>query len=378
MSSKSNMSPSLSNARILGIGTASPEYTIPQANSVAVASSFIHDDPKVTKVLPAVYRRTQVERRASVLLEGPSEDTVQQSFYPPAADGDDCGPTTKQRMLRFQDEAGRIAIRSATQAIEDASIPHESITHLITVTCTGFYSPGFDYELITGLNLSLDVQRIQVGFMGCHAIINGLRAARAIAQADPEAIVLVVSVELCSLHYQYGGHPDSVVANALFADGSGALVVGSGDSANTQKGNPLCRIHDTGSRLIPNSKDAMSWSIGNNGYQMTLAATVPTLIESELFGYLESYLGHRGLAASDIRGWCVHPGGPRVLGSVEKAMNLSGDQLAISKNILGQNGNMSSATLVFILKEMRNQQVPLPWLMLGFGPGLEVELALLT
>lgn len=366
-------------AHILGMGTGSPAHSIPQSNSVAVASSFVHEDPKVTKVLPAVYRRTQVQRRSSVLLEGPSEDVVQQSFYPPAAHAEDHGPTTKQRMSRFQSEAGSIANASANAALLDANISSAQVTHLITVTCTGFYSPGFDYELITGLPLSLDVQRIQVGFMGCHAIINGLRAAQAIVEANPDAVVLIVSVELCSLHYQYGIDPDSIVANALFADGSGALVVGSQNSANANSESPQkFQILDTGSRLIPNSRDAMSWSIGDHGYQMTLAATVPAIIESELGGYLEGYLGHRGLKVDDIQGWAVHPGGPRVLGSVEKALHLNPDLLAISREILGQNGNMSSATLVFILHKMRSQSVPLPWLMLGFGPGLEIELAVLT
>ena len=363
---------------ILGLGTALPSYTIPQANSVAVASSFIHEDPKVTKVLPAVYRRTQVRRRASVLLEGPSDEVVQQTFYPPAAHEQDYGPTTRQRMARFQQEAGNLARRSASQALSQSGVAAEHITHLITVTCTGFYAPGFDYELITGLKLSLDVERIQVGFMGCHAVINALRAARAIALANHNAKILIVSVELCSLHYQYGGDPDSIVANALFADGCGALVVAGKPATGPTATDWPCRILDTGSRLIPDSQDAMSWSIGNHGFQMTLAATVPTLIETQLSGYLTAYLAKRGLGVGDIGGWAVHPGGPRVLGSVEKAMNLRGEELSISRDVLSQNGNMSSATLVFILQQMRTQRVSGPWLMLGFGPGLEVELALLA
>jgi predicted naringenin-chalcone synthase len=362
---------------LLGFATASPTYTIPQHNSVAVASSFVHDQPKVTKVLPAVYRRTQVQRRASVLLEGPSEEIVDQTFYPPAVDTLDRGPTTANRMLRFQTESGPIACRAAAAALRDASIAAESITHLVTVTCTGFYSPGFDIDLIVDMGLSRDVQRVQVGFMGCHAVVNALRVARAIVQSDPDAKVLIVSVELCSLHYQYGGDADSIIANALFADGCGALVVGQRDQHQPEKTESL-RIRDTGSRLVADSRDAMSWSIGDNGYQMTLAATVPGIIERELHGYLESYLGHRGMKISDIAGWAVHPGGPRVLGSVEKALGLPSTALEISRDVLGQNGNMSSATLVFILQRMRELEIRTPWLMLGFGPGLEIELALLT
>jgi len=365
----------LSNATIVGIGTASPAYSISQANSVSVARRFVHDAGEATNVLPALYRMTRVARRASVVLDGPSEEEleIQQSFYLQANSADDRGPTTQQRMERFAAAAGELAVSSAAAALQDAAVPAAQVTHLVTVTCTGFYAPGFDIELISGLGLSGDVQRIQVGFMGCHAIINAMRAATAIAIADPQACVLVVAVELCSLHYQYGWDPDRVVANALFADGSGALVIRN-QSATEQ----APQIRATGSRWLPGTQDAMSWKIGDHGYQMTLAATVPSCIEAHLPGYLEQWLGDQGLTIQDIRGWATHPGGPRVLTSVEQSLNLPADSLAISRGVLSEHGNMSSATLVFILKQMRQANIPLPWLMLGFGPGLEIEVALLT
>lgn len=357
---------------LLGIGTATPRYQISQASSATVARSCVHRDDESSDLLPALYRMTRVKYRGSVLLEGPSDTEVRQSFYPPATGIDDRGPSTSERMERFVAEAAPMAIRSAAAALADASVAAASITHLVTVTCTGFYAPGVDAELIEQLGLPREVERVQVGFMGCHGAINGLRVARALSAADPEAIVLVVAVELCSLHYQYGWDTDRLVSNAMFADGSGALVVGSSRGERAAPG-----IVATGSRLVPGSRDAMTWNIGDHGFAMTLSATVPGLVESSLHKFLSGWLAKQDLDLAGIGGWAVHPGGPRILKAVESALQLPDEALELSRRVLGSHGNMSSATLLFILERFREQCVPGPWLMLGFGPGLEIEVALL-
>lgn len=363
---------------LLGIGTAAPRYQISQALSARVARSFVHRDDHSSDVLPALYRMTRVKYRGSVLLEAPAEKDVQQSFYPPANAVDDRGPSTSARMERFVAEAAPMAVRSATAAVADASIDASAITHLVTVTCTGFSSPGIDVELIEQLGLPLGVERVQVGFMGCHGAINGLRVARALCQADPRAVVLVVAVELCSLHYQYGWDTDRVVSNALFADGSGAVVVGRGDSeVASANGKTRVEVVATGSQLVPRSREAMTWGIGDHGFEMTLSATVPGLIEASLEQFLRRWLAERQLDLGEIGGWAVHPGGPRILTAVEDALQLPHEALEISRCVLAAHGNMSSATLLFILDHFREQRVPGPWLMLGFGPGLEIEVALL-
>jgi predicted naringenin-chalcone synthase len=296
-------------------------------------------------------------------------------------------------MERFAAAAGSLAVASASEALQDAEIVPAEITHLVTVTCTGFYAPGFDIELIEQLRLPRDVERIQVGFMGCHAIINGLRTAKAIAESNPSARVLVVSVELCSLHYQYGWDTDAMVANAIFADGSGALVVRADsdqslDAAeSSETSNSRSREHArsrypslkaTGSCWLPGTQDAMTWRVGNHGYEMTLAASVPSHIAEHLPEFLETWLAKHHLSFADIGGWATHPGGPRVLSAVEEALQLTRDAHTHSRDVLAAHGNMSSATLVFILKKMRDSATQLPWLMLGFGPGLEIELAILA
>ncbi|WP_164102067.1 type III polyketide synthase [Candidatus Laterigemmans baculatus] len=360
---------------LLGLGTAVPPYQISQSSSATVARRFVHESEAGVELLPALYRMTRVRRRGSVLLEGPSDGEVHQSFYPHAESLDDRGPSTADRMERYGSEAGPLAIRSAAAALADAELPASRVTHLVTVTCTGFYAPGFDAALIEELGMSLDVERVQVGFMGCHGAINGLRVARAISRADASAVVLVVAVELCSLHYQYGWDTDRVVSNALFADGSSALVVAGSDLSPPELA-PL-EIAATGSRMVPDSREAMTWRIGNHGFEMTLSATVPSIIEDQLRDFLCRWLAAEGFELASIGGWAVHPGGPRILQAVEAALELPREALRISREVLAEHGNMSSATLLFILEQFRRERIPGPWLMLGFGPGLVIEVALL-
>lgn len=360
-------------SRVVGFGTAVPSHTISQAQSAEVARRFVHDPGCETDVLPLLYRMTTVRSRGSVLLEGHSESRVQQSFYHEALAVDDAGPTTADRNGRYADEAGPLAVQAARDAIDDAGIDPAQVTHLVVATCTGFHAPGVDVDLIESLGLPPTTQRVQVGFMGCHGGINALRTARGLAAADPGSVVLVVCVELCSLHYQYGWDTDRVVANALFADGAGAMVV-VGPLADSAA--PV--LAATGSMLIPASRDAMSWQVGNHGFVMTLSAEVPEIIQRTLPDFLNGWLHAQGLSAGDVGGWAVHPGGPRILQAVEMAMKLPSNALQTSRAVLAEHGNMSSATTLFILKRFHAVQRPRPWIALGFGPGLEVEVALLT
>ena len=240
------------------------------------------------------------------------------------------------------------------------------------VTCTGFNAPGIDIELIDRLGLPATTERVQVGFMGCHGAINGLRVADGLVAARPSSRVLMCCVELCSLHLQYGLDADSVVSNAIFADGASAMVLESGQAPIG-----LGTIQATGSCLVPESRDAMTWRIGDNGYAMTLSAQVPGLIEQELKGFLSEWLAKQGETIESIGGWAAHPGGARILSSVETALDLPEDALEVSRSVLSDHGNMSSATMLFILERFLARNQPKPWLMLGFGPGLEIEVALI-
>ena len=274
-------------------------------------------------------------------------------------------------MQRYAEEALPLAGAAAEQALDNAALPPAAVTHLVTVSCTGFFAPGLDIGLIKRLGLPPTVGRLHVGFMGCHGTLNALRAAQAWVDADPAAVVLVCAVELCSLHFQYGCDPDKLVANALFADGAAALV---GRSATG--GDEAWRVVAAGSYLMPDAEDGMTWRIGNHGFQMTLSPRVPDLIGAHLRPWLEAWLASLGRRLEDLNSWAVHPGGPRILTSVAKALGLPEAALATSAEILAECGNMSSPTVLFILQRLQQQGARRPCLALGFGPGLVAEAAL--
>jgi predicted naringenin-chalcone synthase len=239
----------------------------------------------------------------------------------------------------------------------------------VTVSCTGFTAPGVDIGLIRELGLKPTVARTHVGFMGCHGAINGLRVAAAFAKSDPQARILLCAVELCSLHYHYGWDPKKAVANALFADGAAALV--GAPSIATAPG--TWQLAATGSCLIPASEFAMTWTIGDRGFEMTLSTRIPGIIAAHLRPWLESWLDGMGYGLEGIASWATHPGGPRILGAVEEGLALPRGALAASHEILAECGNMSSPTLLFILERLRAQGAPRPCVALAFGPGLVVE-----
>ena len=206
--------------------------------------------------------------------------------------------------------------------------------------------------------------------MGCHGALNGLRVARAFAATDPDAHVLVSAVELCSLHHQYHWQPDQIVANALFADGSAAAVV-------RRRGRATGGWHVVDQLdVIPDSADTMNWRIGDHGFQMSLSPQVPQVICDTLGPWLAAWLAEHGLDVAHVGCWAIHPGGPRILDACAQAMELDAACLADSQDVLGEFGNMSSPTVLFILDRLRRRDAPRPCVMLAFGPGLTIEAAL--
>jgi predicted naringenin-chalcone synthase len=360
---------------ICGLATALPARSIEQSEAATLAEGFLagHRDGKS---LPALFRRTQVRARSSVLLEQANGCGPKQSFYWPAAGPLDRGPSTSSRMQRYAAESLPLAATAARQAIARAAVAPADITNIITVSCTGFFAPGIDIGLLKCLQLRPTIGRLHVGFMGCHGVLNALRAAQATVDADPSAVTLIAAVELCSLHYQYGGQSDQLVANALFADGAAALVGISAGKAERETANRW-RVVSSGSLLVPDAEDGMTWRIGDNGFEMTLSPRVPELICRHVRPWLEDWLAVSGRRFEDIRSWAVHPGGPRILTSVAAALQLSEEVMAPSAEILAECGNMSSPTILFIIERLQREAHPLPCVVLGFGPGLVAEAALL-
>jgi predicted naringenin-chalcone synthase len=276
-------------------------------------------------------------------------------------------------MALYAEHAQPLAATAAVNALSDAGMAASEITHLVTVSCTGFDAPGVDIHLFDQLGLPPTTQRLHIGFMGCHGAINGLRAARGLAAADPEARILLCAVELCSLHFKIQWDPELMLGNALFADGAAALVLAASRPGDGAK----YRLRDTGSCLLEDSRESITWQIGDAGFDMSLSSRVPALISEQLRPWLSAWLEAQGQTMETVASWAVHPGGPRILEAVEKALGLKADSLSVSRQVLNEHGNMSSPTVLFILDRFRQQNAPGPCVMLGFGPGLMAEVALL-
>jgi len=355
--------------------TALPPHHIDQTDAAELAQMFVDPSHEKRRLIPVLYRRSGVSRRSSVLLETSSGDSLdRQSFYEPVKSAEDRGPTLSERMKRYEADARILANRTAAESLDCSGISPEEITHLVTVSCTGFHAPGFDIGLINDLGLNRNLHRTHVGFMGCHGVLNGLRVMRAFLESDPEACVMLCAAELCTLHYRYGWENEQVVANSLFADGAACLIVRARDLQQTFPGD--CVLTANKSFVFPGTEDLMSWKICDHGFEMSLSARLPEVINRELRPWLQHWLNNQGLEIEDVGAWAIHPGGPRILQACQKSLGLDDEALNASRSVLEECGNMSSPTVLFILQRLREMQSEMPCVMLGFGPGITVEAAL--
>jgi alpha-pyrone synthase len=361
---------------ILGIGTAVPTAVCNQDEALFVAQAVCSGTQEQATWLPNMYQHTGIDQRHLCLGRAVVDDLIHgtrdsQSVFLPKSNADDAGPTTRERMKIYQEEAPLLAGAAAARALARAGVRAEQITHLVSVSCSGFGAPGWDIGLVKDLGLSPRIQRTHVGFMGCHGALNGLRVARAFVDADPRAKVLLCATELCSLHYHYQWDPQKFIANAIFADGSAAAVCVPGASTT-----PAWRLIASASYLVPQTEDAMTWDVGDHGFVMTLAKRVPEIIGKNLRALVEPWLAEHDLAVADVASWAIHPGGPRILDAAGEALGLSGDLLRPAREVFATHGNMSSPTVLFILDHLQTRGGKPPCVALGFGPGLNVEAAL--
>jgi predicted naringenin-chalcone synthase len=280
--------------------------------------------------------------------------------------------STAARMERFEHHAPPLARAAARRALANASCRAEEVTDLVIVTCTGFSAPGLAGELIgaRGIGLPETVRPLQLGFMGCFGGIAGLRAAGSIASADRQAVVLVVCVELCSLHLRADRDPQNLVASALFADGAAAAVVRGTSAADIASPIPLGRGR---SLTLPEGRAEMTWRITDHGFAMTLSREVPVLVRRRLAGFLES-------ASPSPLAVLPHPGGPGILEAVESSIassrlseRLDPRGLAAARGVLRDCGNLSSATILLVIERALADGVALPAEAVAFGPGLAID-----
>jgi predicted naringenin-chalcone synthase len=345
---------------IEAIATATPAYCHLQEDILKFMQGFASTTEQ--RKLAMIYKKSGIKQRYSIISDY-SQPMDRWKFYPnnPTAEP---FPSIEKRMELFHQEALRLA-EKAVRALEE----WQNITHLITVTCTGLAAPGLDIALLKALQLPTDIiTRYSINFMGCYAGLQALRLADSLCKAHKKAKVLIVDVELCTLHFQKTPTEDNFLANALFADGAAACIV-------SNKKNADWKLVDFFSELIWQGESDMAWQISSSGFLMTLSAYIPQILKENIEILIEKALSRNELKAEQIKTWAIHPGGKRILDELKNALKIENQQIQTSYEVLQSYGNMSSATIFFVLKAIQEQKGLT--FACGFGPGLTMESVLL-
>jgi len=349
----------MTTAFINRIATAVPPHDVHQA-FIEFAKNLVPEGT-TRNLFKRMARMSGIEHRYSFVQPIASEDGVwrdAEQVYDPGN-----FPITARRMKFFESFAPRLA-RAALDKLALSDVDRAAVTHVIVTSCTGLYAPGLDFEVVNHLGLNPSVERTMIGFMGCYAAINALKSAHHIVRSEPGSRVLVLNLELCSLHFQETSELEQVLSFLVFADGCAASLI----SAEPQG----LAIDSFLALTIPATSHLITWRIGEIGFDMHLSGQVPGEIGASL-----KQLGSQVTRGADplaIDLWAVHPGGRSILDAVEKGLALPADALTSSRSILANYGNMSSATVMFVLQEiMQRAQSGQQGCAMSFGPGLTAE-----
>lgn len=328
------------------------------------------------RLIRGIYNRSGIETRSSVLPDfcpGADAELFKEDLH-----GRLIEPTTEPRNRVYTRWARSLTVEVARKAMERSpGFFANEVTHVITVSCTGFSNPGPDLEVVRGLGLADSVERYHLGFMGCYAAFPALRMAGQFCEARPDAVVLVVCLELCSLHLQLREEPDSLLANALFADGAAAAVV---SARRPRSSHSVLALNGFHTALAPEGSEDMAWSIGDHGFNLRLSTYVPDIIAANVSGIVSGILNGGPWDRDDIGTWAIHPGGRAILDKVQSELGLAESQIVDSRAVLKAFGNMSSVTILFVLERILARPDLEQGHMLcamAFGPGLTIESALL-
>lgn len=354
------------NASILAISTAVPSYSISQQEIADKIIQILSIDQEKSKTFRKFYKNSAIETRYSITPDF-SKECKEWNFlgkeFPKKI------PGTLERNDLYKIEAPKLAYEAANKALKMWGGDPKAITHIISVSCTGMVAPGIEFILMQELNLNSSIQRLGINFMGCFGAFNGLSVAKAFAKENPKHRILLVCTELCSLHFQAAQTPDNLLANSLFSDGAAAVVIGTALKENEVSIWEIINKHSLG---IANTSQHMKWEIGEHGFIMKLSQKVPVLLSRHIASFVESFVDpHFSYADCD---WAIHPGGKSIIQAVKKALNLEEGLTEASWEILKNYGNMSSATILFVLNKLLEKNSSNKWTVgLGFGPGLSIE-----
>lgn len=357
-------------SKIVSIGTAVPGYRHEQSSILQFMQRIYAFNEVDKRKLKFLYHQSSIDTRYSVIPDY-SRPLPEWKFYPQAENLDPF-PSLEQRMIYYQRYAAPLSVDAIRNCI-DGKIRDKQITHLITVSCTGMSAPGLDLQVMEFLDLPKNTYRTSVNFMGCYAAVHALKMANAICNIDSLAKVLIVCTELCTLHFQREATIDNITSSLLFGDGSAAVLVTS-DNHHLRG----LRLSNFYSEVIPKGKKDMAWELSSTGFLMTLSGYVPELIEEDFKPLVHRSLQNTNISLDKITHWCVHPGGKKILESIHNSLQFKNGELKNCFDVLRRYGNMSSPTILFVLKDMMEEFMHQPAANAtvygaAFGPGLTME-----
>ncbi len=320
-------------------------------------------DGQERRKLDFLYRKSGIDSRHSVLDDFQKEKVSDFTFFPKNKELHPF-PGTAARMQVFEEKGPELAEQAVRSALQQANVEAKSLTHLILISCTGMVAPGLELDLMRRLDIPSSVERYCIHFMGCYAAFTGLRLADQLVKANPNSRVLVVSVELCTLHFQKEYTEDNLLANSLFGDGAAAALV-----MQSEKG---LQIKNYFSEVLWEGEKDMAWKIGDFGFEMRLSQYIPSLLNQGIRRLRDLFEAKFNF--SKVRHVAIHPGGKQILIQVQEAFGLSPEVNSHALEVLRTCGNMSSASILFVLERMlQDSSIQGDILALGFGPGLTLE-----
>lgn len=356
-------------SKITSIATAVPAYRQSQMQIYDVIRAVHAQTEEEARVLRFMYKSSGIETRYAAVpdfnLENGRSEIIQIA-------GEDVNTSGLEERLKIYNKAAlHLSIDVIRKCLPGGMAPSD-ITHLITVSCTGMQAPGLDLSIVKELKLKADIYRTSVNFMGCYAAIHGLKHAHYIAEKEPDAKVMVVCVELCTLHFQKDKSIDNITSTIIFGDGAAAVLVE--NSAGKRAGWELKNFY---SEINFEGIGDMAWKISADGFLMTLTNKVPEILEKKCKGIMDNALQYYGIRSEAVDSWCVHPGGKKILEAVERGASVTREQLQESYAVLREYGNMSSPTVLFVLEKIlkkAGQDGSVKNIVgMAFGPGLTLE-----
>lgn len=360
---------------ITSIGIANPTHCIPQMQVAEFMKNSLGLNREEGRRLSALYRASGIEQRYSI-VEDFRLSSGSFRFFP------NCSleqfPTVSERMnlyKRFAADIAMDAINDCVKNIPDLSL--NEVSHIITVSCTGMYAPGLDIEIVEKLGLRKNIQRTAINFMGCYAAFNALKAGDWICKSNPEAKVLIVCVEFCTIHLQKKKDLDNLLSNTIFGDGAAAVIM------ETIPSSPISLSLDSFyCDLATEGKNEMAWHIADFGFEMVLTSYVPTLIRDGINNLANNLLQHLCIGLEEIDFFAIHPGGKKILEAIEESLGLTKEDNRFAYEVMRKYGNMSSPTVLFVLyfiwKQLKETDKDKKILSFAFGPGLTLESMLLN